>query len=144
MAAGQGEFEIEIRTPAAQVVAAKVTEVVVPSYDGERGVLAGHEHFIGLLGTGPLKIVRDGDDFWFVVSGGLYEVKANKLIVLTEFAQDARDVDVETARLRLSELEKGAGTDGSSTQDPAALKRATELKREQAKLDVHRRTALVN
>ena len=94
--AAANEFQLQIRTPARTVIDARVTEVVLPAHDGERGVLPGHERFVGLLGTGALKLVREGDDFWFVISSGVYEVQGAKIVVLTEYAQDAREVNVES------------------------------------------------
>ncbi len=56
------EFEIEVLTRSKTLYKGKATEVVLPAYDGEVGVLADHANFIGLLGTGPLKVVTGGDD----------------------------------------------------------------------------------
>lgn len=135
-------FSFELITPVKTLVAEKVQEVTVPAYDGECGVLPGHENFVGLLGTGALKFVKNGDDFWYVVSSGIYQVRNGQLIILTELGEEAAQVKIEEARTRLAELDKLIN---SSDADPQAVE-AFLLERErcEARLEVYNRTHVVN
>ena len=136
------EFSATVLTPANQVLDTQVTEVILPAFDGECGILAGHEDFIGLLGTGVLKIVRGGDDYWYVVSSGVFEVSNGKLTVLAEHAEQAQEVDADKARAKLNELEPKLGQVNSYSEESEEFFR--ELERAKARLEVHRRTHLVN
>lgn len=136
------DFEIEILTPAKKLYSAKGSEVVLPAYDGEVGILPGHSDFIGKLGTGALKVVTNGDDFWFAVSGGVYQVIEGKLAVFAVMGEDARQVNVDAAKTRLSELEKKLAAADVAPEEFEVLQ--NELSQQKARLDVHKRTALVN
>jgi F-type H+-transporting ATPase subunit epsilon len=96
---------MEILTPGAELMSGEVSEVVLPSHNGEVGVLAGHEDFIGLLGTGSLKLVKDGQDHWFVISGGVYEVRDGALVLYAVMAQDSDSIDEESAQSVVKRLE---------------------------------------
>jgi ATP synthase F1 epsilon subunit len=131
------DFQFRLVTPGEELVNEQVSEVIVPAYDGEAGVLADHEDFVGLLGTGALKLVREGNDYWYLVSSGVYEVKAGTLTVLTELGEEAKEFDVSAERARVAEIEELLAKGESS--DTAALQ--AELKRAQARIEVQRRTS---
>lgn len=136
------DFEIEILTPASKLYAAKGSEVLLPAYDGEVGVLPGHADFIGKLGTGALKVVTNGDDFWFAISGGVYQVLDGRLTVFATLGDDARSIQPDGVKSRVAELEKLLAAQNLPSQEREKL--SSELGRLKAQLDAHRRTALVN
>ncbi len=138
------EFSVEILTPAVTLFSGKATEVVLPSFDGEVGILAGHGDFIGLLGTGALKIVTEGNDFWFLLSSGAYQVKGGKLSILAELGEKPeKSIDIETLTSRLKELEAElADPKTFSADDFPRVK--LEYDRTKARIDIHRRTEVVN
>lgn len=135
MAQAQEEFALEIRTPARELLEWQVSEVVLPAIDGEVGVLAHHEDFIGEMGTGTLKVVRDGNDYWLMVSSGVFEVRNGKLSVLAEIAESDKEIDAELAGSSLRALEAQENLD-------VVAKR--QMDRAKARLEVYRRTHLVN
>ena len=135
-------FNLEILTPGKQIFNDSVQEVIIPAYDGETGILAGHENFVGLLGTGALKIVREGNDYWFVISSGVWEVRGGNVSVLAELAEGSDAFDVEAESSKLEELKSSfTKLDLSS---PEGEKAKANYDRAQARLDVHKRTSLVN
>jgi len=137
------EYLLEILTPAKEVFSAEVSEVVLPAYDGERGILADHEDLVGLLGTGPVKIVKGGDDYWFMVSSGVFEVKGGSVVVYAELAEIAGEFDSGSAQEGISAFEKVFGS--PETYDPETYPAAKlEYDRNRARLEIHRRTDLVN
>ena len=138
----QTEFELEVRTAAREAIRAKVSEVVLPGFQGERGVLAGHENFIGLLGAGVLKLVRGGDDYWYVVGSGVFEVRDGKLIILTDTFEEPKQIDTTDSAARISAIEAKLATGSQFDRENELL--AKELKRERARVEAHRRTELVN
>lgn len=137
------DFSLEILTPARELLRTTVSEVVLPAFDGERGILAQHEDFIGILGTGPVKIVREGDDYWFMVSEGVYEVRDGTVTLYAELAESAEEVDVDAASTRVKELEEiFAKVDTFDIEAYPAQKLAYD--RSQARLEIHRRTSNVH
>ena len=135
------EFNLEILTPGKQVFSNAVQEVIIPAYDGETGILAGHENFVGVLGTGPLKLVREGNDYWYMVSSGVYEVRDGKVSILAELVEGADQFDVEAEK---SQLETLTGQLTSLDLNSPAGQKAKIAHERAARVDVHKRTALVN
>lgn len=135
-------FPLTVVTPGRQIVSATVAEVVVPAWDGEVGVLSAHTDLIGRLGTGVLKYVENGNDFWLMVSGGLFEVVGGKLTVIAEIAAESSSFDAEAARGRVREIEETLEGDGMSPLGRARL--VSEQHRLNALLQAYRRTELLN
>lgn len=127
-------FEFEILTPGRKLLSTSVSEVVFHAFDGERGVLANHENFIGRLGTGALKIVRDKDDYWYLVSSGVYQVREGVLTLFAMHAEAADEINLSAAKARIEAFD-------NKTTDEAKI---ADYKRDLARLEVHKRTELVN
>ena len=102
----QTEFQLKVLTPALELVATQVSEVILPAHDGEVGILAAHGNFVGILGTGVLKYVSKGDDYWLMVSDGVFEVRNGELTVLADVGENAKGVNVDAAKQKELELEK--------------------------------------
>jgi len=136
------QFSLRVLTPSRELISALVTEVLLPAHDGEVGVLAHHGNFIGVLGTGVLKLVTKGDDYWFMVSSGVFEVREGELTVLADVGEAMNDIDVEAARKKMVELEPTLS--GKSEFDPEYDFIKVEFERAKARLEAHRRTQLLN
>ena len=127
-------FEFEILTPGRKLLSTSVSEVVFHAFDGERGVLSNHENFIGRLGTGALKIVRDSDDYWYMVSSGVYQVRDGVLTLFAMHAESAEEINPANIKLKIEAFD-------AKTNDEAKI---AENKRDLARLEVYKRTELVN
>ena len=132
------KFSFEILSPTKKVLSVMASEVVLPAYDGEVGVLPEHADFVGLLGSGPLKYVKDGNDHWILVSIGTYQVRDGKLTVAAETVEEPKDIDVDAARKELAELEKSLMVISPDKLEEAQI----ELQKAKGRLEVHRRTHL--
>ena len=89
---------LEVVTPDKVVASKQVDIVVAPGHDGEFGVLPGHIPFLTSLRIGEM-YYRDGNDTsYFAISGGYAEVQPEKVTILAEAAESARDIDVDRAR----------------------------------------------
>ena len=136
------QFSLEILTPGKQVFNGDVQEVILPAYDGDRGILPGHEDFVGMLGTGALKLVKEGNDYWYMISSGVYEVRDGKVSILAELAEGSKELAPEKADSEIKTLqEKLIKLDQES---PEGQKLKKQLERLQARVEVHKRTSLVN
>jgi len=110
---------VEIVTPEHIVYTNEVEMVVVPTIDGEIGVLPLHAPLVGALKPGEVRI-KFGDTIeWFAVSGGYIQVHEDKVIILADDAIVASQIDVERARqakalaeARIAELPHGTRDEG--------------------------------
>lgn len=135
-------LNVNIVTPGRELFSGSVSELLLPAHDGEAGVLPAHEPFVGLLGTGVLKVVQNSKDYWFVVSSGIYEVNNEKVTVLAEVGESSDEVDVESAKEQVSELEPKVAKSSSYDSEHQELKNSYD--RAKARVEVYRRTNLVN
>lgn len=80
--------------------------VAVPGTEGELGILPGHAPLITLLKVGLVRIGRGGGESRFVISGGLLEVRDNRVTVLTGAAEHPEQIDLARARAALKRAER--------------------------------------
>ena len=84
-------MKIEIITPDRKVFEGDIKSVRVPGKKGSFQVLKDHAPIISTLDNGPVIIVdQAGNELKYKISGGVIEVKMNKIILLTESAQEDR------------------------------------------------------
>jgi F-type H+-transporting ATPase subunit epsilon len=89
---------VEIVTPERIVYTNEVEFVVVPTFDGEMGVLPLHAPLVGVLKPGEVRVKYGDTTDWFAVSGGYIQVHEDKVIILADNAVSASQIDVEEAR----------------------------------------------
>jgi F-type H+-transporting ATPase subunit epsilon len=91
---------------------------------GEIAFMAGHAPFLGALGVGMVRIKKaDGGEEAAAVHGGFVEVRDNRVIVLSDVAELASQIDVDRARRAKEAAEhKDSGMDDAEAE--AALRRA--------------------
>tara|TARA_B100000676_G_C17794333_1_gene688757 strand:+ start:128 stop:520 length:393 start_codon:yes stop_codon:yes gene_type:complete len=78
------EFSIEIINPDKSFLQRKdVTEVVIPAFEGEMGILKEHISIISFLKPGILKILSNSNTEEYYVEDGIVEFKDNTLSILT-------------------------------------------------------------
>ena len=88
------EFKIEIVNPEKSfLVKDDVSEVVVPAYEGEMGILKDHISIISFLKPGIIKILSKSGDENFYVEDGIIEFKNNNLSILTSSIFNLADLD---------------------------------------------------
>ena len=113
---------LEIVTPEATVFSAAVDTVVIPTVDGEIGILPGHIPLLTQVANGQLVITRDGRNESLFVGEGFAQVQGDIVSVLTEHALEEAKVDdnaIEVAMQRAQDALKSGGTD----LDPAEVER---------------------
>ena len=88
------EFKIEIVNPEKSfLVKEDVSEVVVPAFEGEMGILKDHISIISFLKPGIIKISSKSGDENFYVEDGIVEFKNNNLSILTSSIFNLADLD---------------------------------------------------
>ena len=102
------EFKIEIVNPEKSfLVKEDVSEVVVPAFEGEMGILKDHISIISFLKPGIIKILSKSGDENFYVEDGIVEFKNNNLSILTSSILKLADLDKSKQQnlLKLAEEE---------------------------------------
>ena len=88
------EFKVEIVNPEKSFLTKEdATEVVVPAFEGEMGILKDHISIISFLKPGIIKILSKSGDENFYVEDGIVEFKNNNLSILTSSVFNLTDLD---------------------------------------------------
>ena len=88
------EFKVEIVNPEKSfLVKEDVSEVVVPAFEGEMGILKDHISIISFLKPGIIKILSKSGDENYYVEDGIVEFKNNNLSILTSSIYNLTDLD---------------------------------------------------
>lgn len=96
------KYRLEVVTPKRIVAETDVLEVVAPGELGEFGILPGHTEYLSLLRPGEVRLKEEGGERYFAVGRGFAEAGPARLTILTEFAEEAKDLDPEEIRRELS------------------------------------------
>ena len=101
------EFKIEIVNPEKSfLVKEDVSEVVVPAYEGEMGILKDHISIISFLKPGIIKILSKSGDENYYVEDGIVEFKNNNLSILTTSIFNVADMDKSQQQDLLKQAEE--------------------------------------
>ena len=88
------EYSLEIVNPEKSfLLKDDVTEVVVPAYEGEIGILKDHISIISFLKPGIIKVFSKSGEDSFYVNDGIIEFKNNNLSILTSLILNLKDID---------------------------------------------------
>ncbi len=99
------EYSVEIVNPEKSFLSKDdVTEVIIPAFEGEMGILKDHISIISFLKPGIIKIYSKSGEESFYVNDGIIEFKNNNLSILTSLILDLKDIDKQ----KISEIQKSA------------------------------------
>ena len=88
------EFKIEIVNPEKSFLSKEdVTEVIVPAFEGEMGILKDHISIISFLKPGIITIHAKSGEEKFYVEDGIVEFKNNNLSVLTSSIFNLKEIE---------------------------------------------------
>ncbi len=108
-------LKLEIVTPEQLLVETEVEEVIVPAYDGLRGLLPDHEPLVTNLRVGLLSYVAEGQTYKLVVGKGILEIHENQVSVLVEEGSLPESIDfVKHKKLRQAAIEQLESPDDST------------------------------
>ena len=99
------KFTVEIITPEKSILTSKANEVIIPSFEGQMGILKDHIPLITFLRPG-LIIIKNNDNKKFYVEEGTVEFSNNNLLILTSTARDLNDLKNDTINDLLKNAEK--------------------------------------
>lgn len=91
-------FRLQVITPDKIFFDSDTERLIVRTTEGEMGILAKHENFVGVLPSGPVKIMTDGRYRTAAISGGVIKVSADKTTIIAEAVEWADEIDIEWAK----------------------------------------------
>jgi len=101
------EFKLEIVNPEKSFLSKEdVTEVLVPAYEGDMGILKDHISIISFLKPGILKVFSKSGEDKYYVEDGIIEFKDNTLSILTSSIFSLDNIDRNYVSQSLSETEQ--------------------------------------
>ena len=106
-------LELEIATPARQLVHEQVSDVQIPGKDGYLGILPGHAALSYAAGSGPRR--------YLAIDGGFLEVLEDHVRVLADSAERAEDIDVDRAKSDLARAQQQLASTDADTDPAVAL-----------------------
>ena len=124
------EFKIEIVNPEKSfLIKEDVSEVVIPAFEGEMGILKDHISIISFLKPGIIKILSKSGDENYYVEDGIVEFKNNNLSILTSSIFNLTDLDKSKQQDLLKLAEEEAGKPDISDQSKYLLDQKIEVLR---------------
>ena len=81
------KFTVEIISPDQTILKLETNEVIIPSYEGEMGILKNHIPLITFLRPGII-IIKNHEEKKYFVEDGTVEFSENNLLILTSTAKN--------------------------------------------------------
>jgi len=112
-------FKVEIVNPEKSFLTKEdVTEVVVPAFEGDMGILKDHISIISFLKPGLVRVIdMSSAEETYYVEDGIIEFKNNCLSILTSNIFDIKEIDKNKVRDILVKAEKDAENKDISDQE---------------------------
>ena len=121
-------FNIEIVNPEKSFLKKEnVSEVVVPAFEGELGILKDHISIISFLKPGIIKIFSGAEEERFYIDDGIVEFKDNSLSILTSSVFDIKNLDKNHISNSISEAEKELSSNEIDDQKRFLLNHKVEV-----------------
>ena len=122
------DFKVEIVNPEKSFLTKEnVTEVVVPAFEGEIGILKDHISIISFLKPGIIKILSKTGDENYYVEDGIIEFKNNNLSILTSSIFNLNDLNKSKQQDLLKIAEDEASMQGISDQSKYLIDQKIEV-----------------
>jgi F-type H+-transporting ATPase subunit epsilon len=129
---------LEIVTPEDRIFSDTVDTVVIPTIEGEIGILPGHIPLLTQVADGELRVTRGTDTKGLVVGGGFAQIEGDRVKILAEFAINEAQIDENAAEKAIQRAEEALK--GTQELDPAEVERLEAVVRfSVAQLGVKRR-----
>ena len=121
-------FKIEIVNPEKSFLSKEeVSEVVVPAFEGDIGILKDHIPIISFLKPGIIKVSIGSEVEKYYVEDGIVEFKDNSLSILTSSIFNLKDADKNHISNSISEAENELSKDEIDDQKRFILNHKVEV-----------------
>jgi len=137
------KIKFKIVTPEKVVYEKEVDQVTLPTQKGEITVLPNHIPLVSILQAGEL-VVKEGDtETPMAISSGFVEVRKNEVLVLTQTAEHAAEID-EAKALQAKERAEQLMKEIKNKDAVEYAGLAAKLEKELARLKVVRKRKHTN
>ena len=106
------KFTVEIISPDQTILKQETNEVIIPSFEGQMGILNNHIPLITFLRPGIITIKTESEKKFYVEEGTV-EFSNNNLLILTSTARDLANFDKSKINELLQEAEANLNTDST-------------------------------
>ena len=110
------KFTIEIITPEKTILKSEATEVTIPSFEGQMGILKDHIPLITFLRPGII-IVQNQEEKKYFIEEGTVDFSDNNLLILTSTAKDLKNMEKNSINDLIDQAEKKLKDTGLSDKD---------------------------
>jgi ATP synthase F1 epsilon subunit len=100
------KFTVEIITPDRSILKSEASEVTIPSYEGQMGILKDHIPLITFLRPGILSISENNEKKLFFVEEGTVEFINNNLLILSTTIKSLKDLNKNSIDLLIQNSQK--------------------------------------
>lgn len=97
---------LEIVTPDARVYTDTIDGVVIPTVEGEVGILPGHIPLLTQVEHGELRVTKGAETQFLAVSGGFAEVEGDRVHILAEHAITEEKIDEKAVEDAMKRAQK--------------------------------------
>ena len=110
------KFTLEIISPDRSILKLETSEVTIPSYEGQMGILKDHIPLITFLRPGFI-VVKGEKEKKYYVEDGTVEFSKNNLLILTSTAKDLKNFDKVSINSLINDAEKKLKNSNSSDKE---------------------------
>jgi F-type H+-transporting ATPase subunit epsilon/F-type H+-transporting ATPase subunit delta len=121
------KFTVEIISPDRTILKQETNEVIIPSFEGQMGILNNHIPLITFLRPGVVTIKAEGEKK-FYVEDGTVEFSNNSLLILTSTAKNLANFDKSTINEMLQQAEANLNTESTDKERYLASYKLETLK----------------
>ena len=111
------KFAVEIISPDKSILKSEASEVTIPSYEGQMGILKDHIPLITFLRPGLIVIKENSVEQRFFVEDGTVEFSNNNLLILTSTAKNLDNIDKNSLDVIIKNSEEKISKDGLSDKE---------------------------
>ena len=115
-----GKFTVEIISPEKSILKSETSEVAIPSYEGQMGILKDHISLITFLRPGIVSVQNQEKKNYFVEEGTV-EFSNNNLLILTSTARDLTELNQNSIEDLIKQAEKKLNEESSSDKEKYLL-----------------------
>ena len=122
------EFKVEIVNPEKSFLSEEnITEVVIPAFEGEIGILKDHISIISFLRPGIIKVYTKSEERKYFVEDGIVEFKDNNLSILTSSIYKVSELDKNKIDQIVKDAEKESSGDNIDDQKKYLIDQKIEV-----------------
>ena len=123
-------FAVEIISPDQSILKSEASEVTIPSYEGQMGILRDHIPLITFLRPGLIVIKENSVEKKFFIEDGTVEFSNNNLLILTSTAKNLDNLDKNSLDEIIKNSEEKISKDGLSDKERYLLSYKIDILKE--------------